>query len=258
MKSCSILVSSCDKFSSAWEPFFTLLNRYWPQCPYNIYLNTETFSYCNYNVVTLNSCESSWTGRLIDSLNKIDSDFIIFILEDFFLMGPVRDSVVEEILDKMKNDPQIAVVYPKRISGFDGRDKEHPEWIRMDLNKSNKYLINCQVAIWNKTALLNLVVTGLSPWELERSFKVSEDSPYKFYCSPEGSKFSIEGDVFPYYFAIQNGYGIAKSKWLWNNKKFFKKEHIDVDYSKLGTLSHIQFIINKFKFKWHLMFKRVK
>ena len=77
MESCSILVSSCDKFSTAWHPFFTLLNRYWPNCPYNVFLNTETLSYNEYGVKTINSDELSWTGRLIDSLYKIESDFTL-------------------------------------------------------------------------------------------------------------------------------------------------------------------------------------
>lgn len=258
MESCSILVSSCDKFSSAWHPFFTLLNRYWPDCPYCVFLNTETLSYDDYQVKTLNCDEPSWTGRLIESLKKIETDYIIFLLEDFFLMNPVNELVIEDIISKMKKDSQIAVVYPKKISGFEERDDEHPEWIRMDMNKSNKYLINCQAAIWKRSALLDLLIPGLSPWDLERTFKVSDTNSYKFYCSPKGNKFSIEGDVFPYYFAIQNGYGIAKSKWLWNNKEFFKKEQIYVDYDKLGTLSFIQFKINQFKFKWHLMFDKIQ
>lgn len=256
MESCSILVSSCDKFSTAWHPFFTLLNRYWPNCPYNVFLNTETLSYNEYGVKTINSDELSWTGRLIDSLYKIESDYIIFTLEDFFLMGAVNNIAVEDIVKKMKDDSQIAVVYPKRISGFEERDGEHPEWIRMDFNKSNKYLINCQVAIWNRRVLLDLLKPGLSPWDLERSFKVPEGSPYKFYCLPQGNRFSIEGDIFPYYFAIQNGYGIAKSKWLWNNKKMFARERIPVDFKALGTLSYFQFKINEIKIKFNMMFRK--
>ena len=252
MNTCSILVNSCDKFSSAWHPFFTLLRKYWPNCPYKVYLNTESLDYSDYNVETLNSNNSSWTGRLMNSLKIIDTDYVIFLLEDFFLMGYVKDNVIESIIMEMNKDQQIAVVYPKKITGFDNRDIDHPEWIRMDYNKNNRYLVNCQFAIWNRRALLSILKPGMSPWEMERSLKIGDNCDYKFYCSPQGSKFSIEGDVFPYYFAIQNGYGIAKSKWLWNNKKFFKEEGIIVDYSTLGSLSYLQYIMNKIKSKIRL------
>lgn len=249
MSSCSILVSSCDKFNSAWNPFFILLKKYWPNCPYKLYLNTESLKYNNPDVVTLNSLCDSWSGRLIESLKKIDSDYIIFVLEDFFLMRPVQDHIISKIIKILEQDPTIAVVYPKKITGFDMKDDVHPEWIRMDYNKDVRYLVNCQFAVWNKIALLELLRPGLSPWDLERLFKVPDDCKYKFYCLPYGNRFSIDGDVFPYYFAIQNGYGIAKSKWLWNNKKLFKKEKIAVDYSSLGTLSYFQYNIDKLKFK---------
>lgn len=39
--SCAVLVNSCDKYSETWIPFFTLLKKYWPDCEYPIYLNTE-------------------------------------------------------------------------------------------------------------------------------------------------------------------------------------------------------------------------
>jgi hypothetical protein len=173
-------------------------------------------------------------------------------------MDYVNEDKISDIIKMMREDSSVAVVYPKKITGFDNRDTIHPDWIRMDFNKDNKYLINCQFAIWNKKALQELLKPGLSPWDLERIFKVPENCGYKFYCSPLGNIFSIEGDVFPYYFAIQKGYGIAKSKWLWNNKSFFKKENIFVDYNSLGTLSYFQFMVNKLSFKIKLMYNNAK
>lgn len=257
MNSCSIIVNSCDKFSAAWQPFFLLLQNYWPNCPYKKYLNTETLSYNDFEVVTLNSDEKSWTGRLIDSLMKIDTDYVLFTLEDFFLMAPVKEKAIEEIIDCMKKDSNIAVVYPKKISGFKERDKEHPGWIRMDFSRNNKYLVNCQFGIWSRRALLEILKPNMSPWELEREYRIPEDCKYKFYCSPDGDKFSVEGDVFPYLFAIQNGYGIAQSKWLWNNKKFFKREKIDVNFKELGTLSYPHYLIMRIIEKIKLWRKKI-
>lgn len=251
-ETCSILVNSCDKYHDAWHPFFTLLKKYWSQCEYKLYLNTESKSYTDYGVITLNSDSPSWTGRLIDSLQRIESEFILFMLEDFFLMGQVDDLEIKAVVEKMKNDDSIAVVYPKRISTYSYRDDVHPEWIRMDVDKNQKYMVNCQFAIWNKKLLLDILNPGLSPWQLEREFKLPENCKYKFYCFPNGSKFSIEGDVFPYLFAIQKGYGIAQSKWLWNNKKFFKNEGVEVNYDSLGVLSYPEYLLNKLKYKLNI------
>ena len=38
---CSILVVSCDRYRDLWTPFFTLFQRYWPDCDMPVYLGTN-------------------------------------------------------------------------------------------------------------------------------------------------------------------------------------------------------------------------
>lgn len=43
-----ILVLSCDKYKYAWDDFFNLRDKFWPDCPYKWYLVTESADYsCN-------------------------------------------------------------------------------------------------------------------------------------------------------------------------------------------------------------------
>ena len=37
----AILILSCDKYSDAWDPFFALFRKFWPDCPYKVYLATN-------------------------------------------------------------------------------------------------------------------------------------------------------------------------------------------------------------------------
>jgi hypothetical protein len=41
----SILVNSCDSYDDLWEPYFSLFHVQWADCPYPVYLNTETKRY---------------------------------------------------------------------------------------------------------------------------------------------------------------------------------------------------------------------
>lgn len=255
---CSLLINSCDKFKDAWWPYFALLKKNWPDCPYRCYLNTEKLT-CNIDgVTTLNSSSTSWSGRLLDALNKIDSDFVLISLEDFFLMDKVKGDEISKIIEVIKKDKNIAVVYPKLVTGYSLRDSIHPEWIRMDYSSHRKYIINCQFGIWNKTALKQLIVPGLTPWQLEREYVLSDDNKYKFYCIPKGTKHSYKGDIFPYFFAIEKGYGITRSKWLWNNSHLFRKENINVDMKKLGVISYSDYIFSKMKSKCNNIKRSIK
>ena len=46
----AVRVNSCDKYEDAWNPFFKLFSIMWPDCPYDIYLNSTNFEYGNYNI----------------------------------------------------------------------------------------------------------------------------------------------------------------------------------------------------------------
>ena len=41
----ALLVVSCDNYRDAWEPFFTLLFKYWPECPYPVFLGSNKQTY---------------------------------------------------------------------------------------------------------------------------------------------------------------------------------------------------------------------
>ena len=40
--SCAVVVCSCDKYSDLWDPYFELFKKFWADCPYPVFLNTET------------------------------------------------------------------------------------------------------------------------------------------------------------------------------------------------------------------------
>ena len=95
----TILVNSCDLYEDTWYPFFKLLQMQWPDCPYKVMLNTETKEYnCPFmNVETIKSGnEKSWTARLKYALNKIDSEFVLFFLEDFFFLNPLEPKFLKK------------------------------------------------------------------------------------------------------------------------------------------------------------------
>ena len=93
---CSILVTSCDAYDDAWEPFFTLLKIMWPECKLPIYLNTESksFDFDDWNITALHpqalfdkkGQPISWSRRLTDAVRQIESDYILFFLLFSYVM----------------------------------------------------------------------------------------------------------------------------------------------------------------------------
>lgn len=240
-ENCSLLVCSCDKYATAWYPYFELIKKYWPGHPKKVYLNTETKQYrCEgLEIQTINSSGNcTWSQRLYHCLNQIDTKYVVFSLEDFFLLDYVDQDKLNQCMEWMENDSSIAVC---RLCASD-LDKLKKVWkdSQFRIAESDiQYRLDTQAALWNREALLSFLDLSESPWEFEEkgSRRVS-NTDKKFLWLYQDNDFDIENVVFPYRINQRYGYGIAWGRWLWNNKKWFRKNHIDnVNMHELGTLS---------------------
>lgn len=239
--SCAVLVNSCDKYEDAWKPFFKLVQKYWPDCPYPFYLNTEhkPFSVEGLEVEVLNINDAAaslpWGQRLKECLARIPSEYVILFLEDFFLQAPVNQEELERCIGLMEDDPNNVAIYFKQIYGFNEEYEKNPKYYIQRENKM--YKLNLQAGLWRKADLEALIKNEDSPWSFEFEAQERIEDPNKiFLCSKAGTHNGFEGAVFPYLTGRITGYGIWTGKWLWNNDKLFKKNGIET-----GPISLVRF-----------------
>lgn len=227
---CTILVNTCDKYEDCWNPFFTLLKKYWKNIKYPIVLNTESKSF-NFPGLDIKSFgmykdnkKVAWGERMIKTLKKIDSKYIIFMLDDFFITDYVDEDKLNEVIKWMKEDSNIAVfsfnvvednkldIPSNKYYGYALRDKKGP------------YRFNCQAAIWRRDVLIKIFRKHESPWEWElignsRSVRFKEE----FYTLVD-----VKNMIFKYDY---KNIGIVRGRWkLPDVKIFFEKEGINIDY----------------------------
>lgn len=100
---CTLLVSSCDRYSDLWTPFFSLLNRYWAYCKFSKVLITEELKPEFPNVRALNlGSNLDWSSLLIKALDNIPTTYILLTLEDFFLRKDVNNDKILNLLLGLK------------------------------------------------------------------------------------------------------------------------------------------------------------
>ena len=98
-KDCSLLISSCDSYDDLWRPFFTLLKKNWPDCAYKKYLITENKKFDDLNVLSLSlGLNLSWSSLLIKALDKIETPYVLLMLEDFFIHSKVDNKLIQDLL----------------------------------------------------------------------------------------------------------------------------------------------------------------
>ena len=88
----TLLVNSCDAYADLWQPFFTLLKRYFVPLPAEILLNTETkdFAFDGLNLRCVHSTAPTYGERMTDALREVKTEYTLLLLDDFFLRPEQR------------------------------------------------------------------------------------------------------------------------------------------------------------------------
>lgn len=229
---CSVLLSSCDKYEDAWRPFFFFFNREWRNCPYQIYLNTETkgFSIEGKQLYVLNSgeCTLSWSLRLKKALQRIKTEYVLFLLEDFFMLDKVNQEEINRCLDIMDENHKISVIDFECAKSGEGEPCEYEGYCRRNLN--SMYFLNCQASIWRRKDLIRFLSPYESPWQ----FEIYGSGRAKLYNRIFLLRSSQSPKVFNYNVNWDTGYGLHGGKWLKSNVSLFEQNGIEVDYSRMG------------------------
>jgi len=215
-----ILVMSCDGYIDLLDPFFILKNKYWTNCPYDTYICTETKKY-NKNTFTI---KGEWTTRLHKALERLDSEYVILLLEDYFIRQPVKQDIIEFCTNNFDED--TAVFNFQNVSANRNGWFQEEKIGQFRLRKNRViYLCNTQPAVWNRKKLIELTKNPMTIWEWETQ---RLDSPYKHYLN-QGDHVIDMG-----YYKDMKPWGVVKGKWTNEVLELFKKEGIEVDLSKRG------------------------
>ena len=242
-KRATIVVFSCDGYEDVWNPFFTLMDKYWKNCKYDVVLNTESKEYHetfeNLNIRTLNLYKSGqkvpYGKRVIEHLKAIDTEYVITLMDDFFIRSEVDQEVLEQVMDWMDAD--------KKIASFCLIHHDDPHSCRYYRNEKGyknfslrprycKLNYDMQANVWRRDVLIKSWRKYESPWEWEGPANVrSFDDGYKYYDLDDTAPFPID------YIDYKKGEwsGIRKGKWVKETVyDLFEKNDIKIDYSKRG------------------------
>jgi hypothetical protein len=177
----TVLIGSCDSYNSLWKPFQICFNRYWQFDTENIFV-TEKLNVPNYTEMKYKSVlsdKNSWGGRMLDGLKQCKTEFVFFILEDYFFDYSYSETQMTTWLSDMKryniNRLQISPSGHQTYNKIEGIPYEQ-------IDKGSNYLISMQPSIWRVDFLANNLKDGYSAWDFEKSgsniIKDKEDATF--------------------------------------------------------------------------------
>lgn len=223
----AILICSYDGAEDLWLPLSETYRRYWPDCPFKIYLGT------NQKVPDLEPFipipigdEKSWSDNILKCLEKIDEENVLMIFDDIFLCKEINSEIIVKYTKlAFKNNWSCLRLSPLPIFDFP---------ITHDIGKMNTnrlYRTSTVWSIYKKTVLIDLLDVNESAWDFEILGSERSNKYPEFY--------SINRTVLPYL------NGVVKGKWVKSVYSYLKNEGFSVSDKKIKKMSTLETLIFK-------------
>ena len=240
MKNCTLFIASCDKYYQAWEPFFFFLKKYWKNFAMPIILNTETkqFEYDGFDIKTFSfykeNEEVPWGKRMLDHLDKVETDYVLWVLEDFFLRRYVNEDELKELITILEQNSDISMFSLCNTAletckkGKIGNYELRP--------RRGKYKFSTG-GLWRVSHLKKYILPNESPWqwETEGNYR-SAFTKNKFYMLGQGCPQPLDFGFRFDELGVVEWVGIRRGQWVINDvKPLFEANGIKVNYDELGV-----------------------
>lgn len=170
----AVLVSSCDRFFDAWRPFAAFWRRWWPTdtLPWPVFLIVNRLPVRSTWLTPLAvGRDRGWSDNLRQVLAQIDAEFLLYLQEDYFLLGPPDEEALHGMVHRMEVEKVDLLCLRAMPPGY-GAEKwpaAQGEGGLSEIPAGSPWRGRLQAAFWRRTALLEALRPGESAWDFEAS-----------------------------------------------------------------------------------------
>ena len=151
----AVMVVSCDKYSDLWDDVFNLLDIHWAGRPYKTYLATDGKPYERKGVEVIHFGNiRQWMVCTRKAVERIDSEYVLFLMEDYFVIKDIDTQVIEEdirFMEEYNGDFMNIHQKPAFLNEIDSRFINH--YIR-SIPRNTRYGLDTAGAIWRRDFFL--------------------------------------------------------------------------------------------------------
>lgn len=208
-----------DGYEDAWIDYIRCFNHYWSDCPYKHYIvdNTKVMENID-NITFINAGEDAEYSRKVQTaLEKIDADYYLLMLEDFFIGEKLDKDVLKPVMDFIfdENIDYYCLSSLSSFSKYKSALYDPSKKFLFKINPQNRYTLGCQAVIWKKDFLKQCIGTSnYNAWVFEGSLAKS-----KKVHSPEflGKCVKDERNI------LKLKHGILQQKMIPTTMKYFER-----------------------------------
>ena len=246
-KNLTFLVVSYDGYSDMWDVFFECKEKFWKDCPYEFILANNTINYRREGVRVVNCGKNAqWSTRTRLGLEAINTPYVCFLLEDFFLSENIDNTLIEEAINLMKSDD---IKYYKLLSLSKIKTSRYKNYSGLRVIPSDlKYGVSLLAAIWERKHFLEIIgPDDYNPWrfEIERNEETN---------NREG----VIAGVYDERNILNICHMVVQGKYLPSAVRTMTKKNIKIPISTRGVHSVFFEFRNKLKDIFYPVFRKSK
>jgi hypothetical protein len=215
----AVLVCSSDSRRDVLERALPSLFKYWPDCPYPIYVGLNSDHDLGPKISTLVARPSEWRVECLEQIAKMSEQYLILVLDDFLFQAPVNQNELSTLVAAaVHSNLAYLRLVPLGRSIFERLFEltRTPPLVDIRVIKENRpFYSSLQIAIWNRNHLSSLLGVPGSIWNFEHN-RMHDVTHYAITCGPP----------------ILYSHLVEKGRWLPYAKPLLRQAGLPAD---LGT-----------------------
>lgn len=228
----TIVINSCDAYADVLGCFFVAFEKFWPDCPYPIVINTESKTYARGSIKNYSNGKvaDDWGERFLLSLESINTTYVLVLYDDFILNAKVENGRIRETISFIEQKPEAVVAY--LIDTSLELDETESAGVFLPVAGKAEYRLNSAPAIWRRESLMHYTSKGDTPWAWEAfgTYRTFGDQNGFYSLNPK------EKSIYPYNHS--KGGAIYRGKWVKDVVDQMLKEHeLEVNWNERGFSS---------------------
>jgi hypothetical protein len=159
------IVGTCDSYLDLIPGFSILYERYFePNIETLIVSETEDLDISKYKFITPG--KKQWGERIIQAISETKTEYVFFVLDDYYLSQLLTNEYIEYLLKFMDNH-KVNKIMLSPVPDF--AKYEYLESINTmhKMSPNSPWLTSVQPAIWRKSELLKFLKPEYTPWNFE-------------------------------------------------------------------------------------------
>ena len=223
MSSLAIVGIFYDGYEDIWRDFVNIFNKFWIDCPYNLYIVNSELKIendSNYNLDRIKVLHAGkgteYSKKVKYAIDNIEEDYFLLLLEDFFFGLDRNIERINYIFDFiLKNHIDYYSMPMKQFVFRKAKVKYGSEKDVYKISPTKQYIYNCQPTIWNKEYLKLLIGDGnYNAWVFEGVYSCDSFIRNKDYL-----KYSVIDYSNPFNIL----HGAVQGKFVRRTVKYFLK-----------------------------------